>query len=56
MITLIKKKLKKTIVQTIRFDGDLYDELIEIAEHNDISFNSTVNQLLRMILNDRKEV
>lgn len=55
MIQLTKRKTKKTITQTIRFDGDLYDNIMDIAKYNDISFNSVVNQLLIMILEIMKE-
>lgn len=59
MIKLIKKKTHKTIVQTIRFDGELYDKIMEIAEYNNLSFNNVVNQLLQLMIlsdNERKEI
>ena len=55
MIILKRKPTKKTIIQTIRFDGDLYDQIMDIAEYNNITFNNTVNQLLQLMISTDKE-
>lgn len=47
-----KKNRKETLTRTIRISGKVYDEICEIAELNDISFNSVVNQILENFLND----
>lgn len=45
-----KKKLKDTITHTIRFSGETYDKICKLAEENDISFNSVVNQIVEKYL------
>ena len=47
-----KKNRKETLTRTIRISGKVYDKICEIAEVNDISFNSVVNQILENFLND----
>ncbi len=47
-----KKSRKETLTRTIRISGKVYDKICEIAEVNDISFNSVVNQILENFLND----
>ena len=44
----IKKNTKAndTITRTIRISGDVFDKITEIAEKNDLSFNSVVNQII----------
>lgn len=44
----IKKNTKAndTITRTIRISGDIFDKITEIAEKNDLSFNSVVNQII----------
>lgn len=46
-----KKKRKDTLTHTIRFAGETYDKICELAEENEISFNSVVNQLVEYTLN-----
>ena len=45
-----KKSRKETLTRTIRISGKVYDKICEIAEVNDISFNSVVNQILENFL------
>ncbi len=46
-----KKKIRKdSVAQTIRFSGKTYDNIYKIAEENEISFNSVVNQILEYFL------
>lgn len=47
-----KKSRKETLTRTIRISGKVYDKICEIAEVNDISFNSVVNQILEKFLNE----
>ena len=47
-----KLKIKKdnksndTITRTIRISGSTFDKINDLAEKNDISFNSVVNQII----------
>ena len=47
-----KLKIKKdnksndTITRTIRISGNTFDKINDLAEKNDISFNSVVNQII----------
>lgn len=45
---IIKKKdrNKDTITRTIRISGENFDRITDIAEKNEISFNSVINQLI----------
>ena len=47
-----KRSRKESLTRTIRISGKVYDEICEIAELNDISFNSVVNQILENFLNN----
>ncbi len=49
------QKGKETITRTIRINGETFDKITEIAESNDISFNSVVNQILEFGLNNLEE-
>lgn len=40
------KKGNDTITRTIRFSGQTFDKISEIADKNDVSFNSVVNQII----------
>lgn len=46
------QKSKDTITRTIRISGEAYDKINNLAEKNDISFNSVVNQILEYGLNN----
>lgn len=52
----IKKKAncKDSIVRTIRFDGNVYDKIVQLAEDNNVTFNNIVNQILEYFLNNLK--
>lgn len=41
-----------TITRTIRMSGTTFDKITELAEKNDISFNSVVNQIIEYGLNN----
>lgn len=41
-----------TITRTIRISGTTFDKITELAEKNDISFNSVVNQIIEYGLNN----
>lgn len=47
-----KKNRKESLTRTIRLSGEVYDKICEIAEVNEISFNSVVNQILENFLED----
>ena len=49
------QKGKETITRTIRINGETFDKITKIAENNDISFNSVVNQILEYGLNNIDE-
>ena len=53
----IKKntKVNDTITRTIRISGDIFDKITEIAEKNDLSFNSVVNQIIEYGLENIQE-
>lgn len=53
----IKKNTKTndTITRTIRISGDIFDKITEIAEKNDLSFNSVVNQIIEYVLANIQE-
>lgn len=39
-------KTNDTITRTIRISGDTFDKITELAEKNDLSFNSVINQII----------
>lgn len=41
-----------TITRTIRISGTTFDKITELAEKNNISFNSVVNQIIEYGLNN----
>lgn len=41
-----------TITRTIRLSGTTFDKINELAEKNNISFNSVVNQIIEYGLNN----
>ena len=41
-----EQKGNKTVTRTIRFSGATFTKIEELAEKNDISFNSVVNQII----------
>lgn len=49
------QKQNDTITRTIRMSGDVFDKINELAEKNDISFNSVINQIIEFGLNNLEE-
>lgn len=49
------KKNNDTITRTIRMSGKNFDKINEIAEKNEISFNSVMNQIIEYGLNNLEE-
>ena len=45
-------KTKDTITRTIRISGTTFDKINAIAEKNDLSFNSVINQIIEYRLNN----
>jgi len=41
---------KDTISRTIRWNGDIYDRLMELSDKNNVSFNRIVNDAVRFAL------
>lgn len=46
-----EKKRKDTLTRTIRFGGEAYDKINELAYKNKTSFNNVTNQLVEYALN-----
>lgn len=53
----IKKNQKQndTITRTIRMNGETFDKINTLAEKNEISFNSVINQIIEYGLNNLDE-
>ena len=53
----IIKELKgnDTVTRTIRISGATFDKINELAEKNEISFNSVINQIIEYGLNNLEE-
>ncbi len=53
----IKKEQKssETVTRTIRMSGATFDKFSELAEKNEISFNSVINQIIEYGLNNLEE-
>ena len=49
------KKNNDTITRTIRMSGKNFDKINELAEKNEISFNSVMNQIIEYGLNNLEE-
>lgn len=39
-------KTNDTITRTIRISGNTFDKITELAEKNNLSFNSVINQII----------
>ena len=54
---VIKNNLKNndTITRTIRMSGKTFDRINQLAEKNNISFNSVINQIIEYGLNNLKD-
>ena len=53
----IKKGQKNndTVTRTIRISGTTFDKINELAEKNEISFNSVINQIIEFGLKNLEE-
>lgn len=53
----IKKEQKssETVTRTIRMSGATFNKISELAEKNEISFNSVINQIIEYGLNNLEE-
>lgn len=53
----IKKEQKNndTVTRTIRISGATFDKINSLAEKNEISFNSVINQIIEFGLNNLEE-
>lgn len=49
------QKQNDTITRTIRMNGETFDKINSLAEKNDISFNSVINQIIEYGLNNLDE-
>lgn len=50
-----EQKGNDTITRTIRISGTTFDKINELAEKNDISFNSVINQIINFGLKNLDE-
>lgn len=48
-------KNNDTITRTIRISGNTFDKITEIAEKNNINFNSVINQIIEYGLNNLED-
>ena len=51
----IKKKSNDTVTRTIRISGKTFDKISDLAEKNELSFNSVVNQIIEFGLKNLEE-
>ena len=49
------KKSNDTVTRTIRISGETFDKISDLAEKNDLSFNSVVNQIIEFGLKNLEE-
>ena len=49
------KKSNDTITRTIRISGKTFDKINELAEKNELSFNSVINQIIEYGLESLEE-
>lgn len=49
------KKNNDTITRTIRISGKTFDKINELAEKNQLSFNSVVNQIIEFGLKNLED-
>ena len=49
------KKGNDTITRTIRISGKTFDKINDLAEKNDLSFNSVINQIIEYGLENLDE-
>jgi len=48
-------KTNDTITRTIRISGATFDKINELAEKNNLSFNSVINQIIEFGINNLEE-
>ena len=48
-------KRNDTITRTIRISGKTFDKINDLAEKNNISFNSVINQIIELGLENLEE-
>lgn len=48
-------KTNDTITRTIRISGNTFDKITELAEKNNLSFNSVINQIIEYGLNNLED-
>lgn len=48
-------KANDTITRTIRISGKTFDKITELAEKNNLSFNSVINQIIEYGLNNLED-
>ena len=51
----IKKKSNDTVTRTIRISGKTFDKISDLAEKNELIFNSVVNQIIEFGLKNLEE-
>ena len=49
------KKENDTVTRTIRISGETFDKISDLAEKNELSFNSVVNQIIEFGLKNLEE-
>lgn len=49
------KKSNNTVTRTIRISGETFDKISDLAEKNELSFNSVVNQIIEFGLKNLEE-
>ena len=49
------KKSNDTVTRTIRISGEAFDKISDLAEKNELSFNSVVNQIIEFGLKNLEE-
>ena len=50
-----EQKGNDTVTRTIRMSGATFDKINALAEKNEISFNSVINQIIEFGLNNLEE-
>ena len=50
-----EQKGNDTVTRTIRISGATFDKINALAEKNEISFNSVINQIIEFGLNNLEE-
>ncbi len=48
-------KNNDTVTRTIRISGETFDKITELADKNNLSFNSVINQIIEYGLNNLED-